>query len=223
MLPDERGYFGEFGGRFVPETLVPALDQLNRAYEAIKTDAQFWAEFSSLCRNYVGRPTPHKNLERLVEAFEILNQEREDLFLVLAGKNDKNYQRIKRLVDSKNLTSQVIFTDFVSEGQLRWLYENCQAYIFPSLSEGFGLPGLEAMIHGAPVVSSNATCLPEIYGDAAHYFNPLDVEDMAEKINEVISDNTLRQRLVKTGHAQAARYSWQKTARQTLEIYKSLL
>ena len=98
---------------------------------------------------YVGRPWPHKNLNRLIEAFGKLKVKYPDLCLVLAGKKNENYLNIENNVKERGL-KDVIFTDFISEGQFRWLYENCAAYIFPSLSEGFGLPGLEAMVHGAP-------------------------------------------------------------------------
>jgi glycosyltransferase involved in cell wall biosynthesis len=171
---------------------------------------------------YIGRPMPHKNLERLIEAFALLRAQHPALQLVLAGKKDANYRRIEAIVAEKKLEN-VIFTDFVSEGQLRWLYEHCAAYVFPSLSEGFGLPGLEAMAHGAPVVSSNATCLPEIYGEAAHYFDPLDIQAMADAINEVLTDQQLRQSLVDKGAAQVKQYSWQRTAEQTLAIYDRAL
>ncbi len=171
---------------------------------------------------YVGRPTPHKNLERLIEAFRQLQAQHPNLLLVLAGKQDANYRRLAEIVQKANM-NHVVFTGFVSQGQLRWLYENCAAYVFPSLSEGFGLPGLEAMIHGAPVVSSNATCLPEIYGGAAHYFDPLDVTAMADAINEVLTDKDLRQNLVQTGTTQVQTYSWQRMAEQTLAIYKEAL
>ena len=171
---------------------------------------------------YVGRPLPHKNLKRLIQAFAILKSTNPELQLVLAGKKDELYRRFEDYANNKKIKG-IVFTDFVSEGQLRWLYENTAAYIFPSLSEGFGLPGLEAMAHGAPVVSSNATCLPEIYGNAAHYFNPLDVNDMVSKINDVISDNKLRDKLIKNGKDQAAKYSWQRMAEQTLEVYKKVL
>lgn len=171
---------------------------------------------------YVGRPTPHKNLERLIEAFEKLQAQYSDLLLVLAGKQDANYRRIETSVQKKGLEG-IVFTGFVSEGQLRWLYENCAAYVFPSLSEGFGLPGLEAMVQGAPVVSSNATCLPEIYGDAAHYFDPLNVDAMAQSINDVLTDQELRQKLIAAGHKQVQKYSWQRTAEQTLEVYAQAL
>jgi glycosyltransferase involved in cell wall biosynthesis len=171
---------------------------------------------------YVGRPTPHKNLERLVEAFRLIQPQHHDLLLVLAGKKDANYKRIEKKV-LKNSIKNVIFTDFVSEGQLRWLYENCAAYIFPSLSEGFGLPGLEAMLHGAPVISSNATCLPEIYGDAAHYFDPYNIQAIADSLNAVLINTHLRSQLIEKGRAQAAKYSWQRMAEQTLQIYSRVL
>lgn len=171
---------------------------------------------------YVGRPTPHKNLERQIEAFVSLKGRHPDLHLVLAGKKDANYQRIEGMVKKRGI-ERVIFTDFVNDEQLRWLYEHCEAYVFPSLSEGFGLPGLEAMAHGAPVVSSNATCLPEVYGDAAHYFDPTNTLAMADAINEVLTDKALRASLVEKGRTQAAQYSWERMARQTLAVYRQVL
>lgn len=171
---------------------------------------------------YIGRPTPHKNLNRLIDAFVSLRQKHPDLLLVLAGKKDDNYKRIEEDLNQRGIEG-VVFTGFVREGQLRWLYENCAAYVFPSLSEGFGLPGLEAMLHGAPVVSSNATCLPEIYGDAAQYFDPLDTEAMARAIDIVLSDQGLRRQLIASGYEQVKKYSWERMARQTLEIYKQAL
>jgi glycosyltransferase involved in cell wall biosynthesis len=171
---------------------------------------------------YVGRPTPHKNLERLIEAFQQLRARHPDLVLVLAGRKDANYERIEEnayIQGSKGL----LFTGFVSDRRLRWLYENCEAYVFPSLSEGFGLPGLEAMRHGAPVVSSDATCLPEVYGDAAHYFDPKDTQAIANAIDEVLTDKKLRSGLIKKGRAQVEKYSWHRMAEQTLEVYKQVL
>lgn len=171
---------------------------------------------------YVGRPTPHKNLERLIEAFKRLQPQQPDLRLVLAGKQDLNYSKITDKVQKANITN-IVFTGFIHDGQLRWLYENCAAYVFPSLSEGFGLPGLEAMVHGAPVVSSNATCLPEIYGDAAHYFNPLDIQALSTAISEVLADGRLSQKLITAGQQQVQKYSWQHLANQTLASYQKVL
>ncbi|HSX05325.1 MAG TPA: glycosyltransferase family 1 protein [Candidatus Saccharimonadales bacterium] len=171
---------------------------------------------------YTGRPTPHKNLERLISAFQLLQSTHPDLRLVLVGKQDANYQRHAERVAAKGVKN-VIFTGFVSDGQLKWLYQHCSAYVFPSLSEGFGLPGLEAMAHGAAVASSNATCLPEVHGDAAHYFDPLDVNDMATKIGQVIDDRDLRAQLIKAGKARVGQFSWQRMAEQTLAVYKRVL
>lgn len=144
------------------------------------------------------------------------------MMLVLAGKKDTNYQRIETDVQARGIRG-VYFTDFVSEGRLKWLYENCSAYVFPSLSEGFGLPGLEAMLHGAPVVSSNATCLPEIYGDAAHYFDPENVQAITDAINEVVTDKQLRATLIERGRRRVKKYSWRRMAEQTLSVYEKVL
>ena len=171
---------------------------------------------------YTGRPLPHKNLERLIAAFPLIKKDYPDLVLVLAGKKDSLYRKIEKEVISSE-QKDIVFPGFVSEGQLRWLYENCRAYVFPSLSEGFGLPGIEAMVHGAPVISSSYTCLPEIYGDAAEYFDPESEEDMAETILKVIKNESRRKSLVEKGYAQSRKYSWRKMATQTLEIYTNSL
>jgi len=171
---------------------------------------------------YVGRPTPHKNLERLIEAFSRLRDRHPELLLVLAGHRDANYERIEAEANAAGVRN-LLFTGFVGEGQLRWLYERCEAYVFPSLSEGFGLPGLEAMRHGAPVLASSATCLPEIYGGAARYFDPLDVSAIAAAIDEVVGSESLRADLTARGREQVERYSWRRLAEQTLGVYERVL
>jgi glycosyltransferase involved in cell wall biosynthesis len=171
---------------------------------------------------YVGRPQPHKNLERLVQAFAVAQESHQDLRLVLAGKTDDNYKRLEAWVEKQGIQN-VVFTGFVTEGQLRWLYEHARAYVFPSLSEGFGLPGLEAMQYGLPVVSSNATCLPEIYKSAALYFDPKDINDMADKISAVLDNPDLARQLAKEGQELVKTYSWHRTAEQTLAVYNEVL
>lgn len=171
---------------------------------------------------YVGRPLPHKNLDRLVDAFGMLRQQYPSLKLVLAGKRDSLYKAIQKRAAKKGIKN-VVLTGFVEDGELRWLYENTAAYVFPSLSEGFGLPGLEAMVAGAPVVSSNATCLPEIYKDGAGYFDPESVEDMAAAIGRALSDEKLRKQLVRQSKVVAGKYSWQRTAEETLAVYDQVL
>lgn len=194
----------------------PAADKIAEAAEPITGVRS--GEFIM----YVGRPLPHKNLQSLIDAFSLLQKDRPKLQLVLAGKKDVLYGRFEKQIEDRAIKN-VIFTDFISEGQLRWLYENTAAYVFPSLSEGFGLPGLEAMVHGAPVVSSSATCLPEIYGDAAHYFEPTDIDDMVAAISGVLDNESIRAELVKKGFAQASKFSWRRMAEQTLEVYEKVL
>jgi glycosyltransferase involved in cell wall biosynthesis len=200
--------------------------KVNVIYEAADEIRESADEIKELSRKkflmYIGRPTPHKNLDRLIAAFLIIQQLHPEMHLVLAGKKDTNYLRIEDEVIKMGVKN-ILFTGFVSEGQLKWLYQNCAAYVFPSLSEGFGLPGLEAMVCGAPVISSKATCLPEVYGEAAHYFDPLDLKDIVRSIVEVLSDDNLRQNLINKGKQQAKKYTWENTAMQTLEIYKEVL
>lgn len=171
---------------------------------------------------YVGTAHAHKNLGRLIESLPLLQANYPSLQLVLAGKKTVFHDRLEQKARHEGI-SKVLFTDFVSDEQLDWLYQNCQAYVFPSLSEGFGLPGLEAMQQGAPVVSSQATCLPEVYGKAAHYFDPNDAGDIARAVREVLENSELRQQLITNGYKQVQKYSWRRTAQQTLEVYQSVL
>jgi glycosyltransferase involved in cell wall biosynthesis len=172
---------------------------------------------------YVGNAYPHKNLERLLEAFKLIISEgglTSGINLVLVGKNDFFYNHLKLSVQKMGLESRVIFSGPVQDSVLKDFYKNALAYIAPALMEGFGLPGLEAMACGCPVVASNAGSLPEIYGQAALYFNPEDVNEIAEKIRMVIENKNLRDELVEKGFAQVKKYSWQKCAEETLRVYQ---
>lgn len=171
---------------------------------------------------YVGRPLPHKNLGRLVDAFVLIKKQRPALHLVFVGKKDKAYRKLASYAKNQG-ANDITFTGWASEGQKRWLYEHTVAYVFPSLSEGFGLPPLEAMTHGAPVVSSNATCLPEINQDAALYFDPLDTTAMAEAIERVLKSKDMQQKLVKKGSNLVKQYSWRRMASQTLQVFEQVL
>lgn len=215
FVKDDFARFAHVNSRKITAVYLGA-DQITQSPEPVENlvDKQFIM--------YVGRPLPHKNLGRLIDAFEMLRQRQPNLRLVLVGKKDSLYKQHEKTVMARGLKN-ILFTGFVSEGQLRWLYENTVAYVFPSLSEGFGLPGLEAMVHGAPVVSSNATCLPEVYQDGALYFDPLDVNDMAEKIEQIITNKKLKQKYVEKGSKVVKQYSWERTARQTLEVFNQAL
>jgi glycosyltransferase involved in cell wall biosynthesis len=171
---------------------------------------------------YVGQQSDYKNIKRLGDAHQILLAKYPDLGLVLVGK--KNVSTLKNEnYFSERKYQNILFTDFVDDSELSWLYTHASAYVFPSLMEGFGLPGLEAMSYGTPVVSSNATCLPEVYGQAAHYFNPTDTSDMSEAIDQVLSDDKIRTRLSKAGYKQIKKYSWKKMAKETHAVYMRVL
>jgi glycosyltransferase involved in cell wall biosynthesis len=172
---------------------------------------------------YTGSAFPHKNLERLVSAFGILKEHHPELKLVLVGKRELHSKRLERWAKKQRHFEDIIFTGFIPDEELKWYYQNARAYVFPSLNEGFGLPGLEAMVHGCPVVSSNFSCLPEVNGDAAHYFNPEDIQEMAQKIDEVISNESLRKKLIEKGYENAKRFSWRRFATQHLAMFKELL
>jgi len=171
---------------------------------------------------YVGQQSDYKNIKRLGDAHQLLLAKYPNLGLVLVGKKNASALANEAYFNNRNYQN-IHFTGFVDDSQLSWLYNNAQAYVFPSLMEGFGLPGLEAMGYGIPVVSSNATCLPEIYGQAAHYFNPEDTSDITEAIHQVLSNDHLRKRLAKAGFKQIKKYSWKKMAIETHKVYKQVL
>ncbi len=172
---------------------------------------------------YVGTAFPHKNLPKLIKAFGLLHSSRPDLKLVMAGKTEKHYEELRTWAKDLPYSKNLIFTGFVPDEFLKWLYQNCLAYVFTSLSEGFGLPPLEAMTHGAPVVSSNASVMPEVYGKAAQYFNANDTKDIANNIKLVLDDKKLRKQLIANGYSQIKKYSWQRMAEETLTIYNDVL
>ena len=205
-------------------------DKIFQIYEAADIIEQIDQPYEGLLNQqyimYVGSQSDYKNVRRLIEAHQLLLEQHPDLKLALvgktSGKNGVPAGRNKAWSESKK-HKNVVFTDFVPDEQLSWLYKNAVSYVFPSLMEGFGLPGLEAMLYGTPVVSSNATCLPEVYGDAAVYFDPTDTKEMAEKIGSVITNDTLRNELIEKGYDQAAKYSWRRMAEDTHAVYMKAL
>lgn len=170
---------------------------------------------------YVGNAYPHKNLEKLLEAFKVVSIT-DNIYLVLVGKKDYFYQVLEKTVKNLGLENKIIFFGQASDDDLSMLYQNALAYIFPSLMEGFGLPGLEAMAHDCPVLSSNAGSLPEIYGPAALYFNPESAAEMAETIRTIAHSPEQQEKLKKLGQEQIKKYSWDKCAQQTLDVYNNL-
>jgi len=171
---------------------------------------------------YVGQQSDYKNIKRLGDAHQKLLETYPDLGLVLVGRKNESALANEAYFEKKKY-KHILFTDFVEDTELNWLYSHATAYVFPSLMEGFGLPGLEAMGHGTPVISSNATCLPEIYGDAAHYFDPTNTNDITRAVTEVLGNEALRHKLSKAGYEQIKKYSWKRMAEQTHKVYTDTL
>ena len=172
---------------------------------------------------YVGNHAPHKNIRMLVDALPELLEKNPTLKLALVSKEDYHYNSIKDHVRSKGLDDHVHFTGFVDDAELRWLYEQTACYAFPTLNEGFGLPGLEALQHGAPVAVSNASCLPEVYEKAVAYFDPHNTHSIAKIIHGVIHDTDEQKRQQKEAKTLLSKYSWETMAQDTLTVYTSLL
>mgnify|MGYP001569101958 CR=1 FL=1 len=163
---------------------------------------------------FVGTLQPRKNITKLIEAFSKLKNDK--LKLVIVGKKGWLYEEILTAPKKYNVENRVKFLDFVEDGDLPSLYKNALCFVLPSLYEGFGLPVLEAMKNGCPVVTSNISSLPEAGGDAVLYFDPNNVDDIKEKIEKVISSPELREDMVKKGYNQIKKFSWEKTANETV-------
>lgn len=169
---------------------------------------------------HVGNAYPHKNLYNLALAFQKLAGDNPNLYLAFVGKQDYFHEKLEKDIEH---IPNIIFTGFVKDEELAWIYNHAKLYILPSLSEGFGLPGLEAMQYNLPVVSSNATCLPEVYENAAEYFNPSSTEDIANSINKVLNNKKLQERLVSNGQQLIKKYSWDTYTQLIHNEYVDLL
>jgi glycosyltransferase involved in cell wall biosynthesis len=165
---------------------------------------------------YVGNAYPHKNLEAILRAALSFP----DFAFILVGKEDYFYARLKKMARGRKIKN-VIFAGFVDDRELNSLYHFAVCYIFPSFYEGFGLPPLEAMARGLPVLSSDQGALSEILGNAARYFNPHIKGSLEKELAEILNSKTVREELISCGYNQAARYNWETMARTTLEIYLS--
>lgn len=164
----------------------------------------------------VGNARPRKNLERLIKAFKLLELQAPDLKLVIVGKNDWRMEEITKSVS--NLESKIIFTGFISEEAKQNLIKQASALVFPSIYEGFGLPIVEANVLGTPVVCSDIPSFREVAAESAIFFNPLDEQDMAAKISELISSPELTATLSARGKINAQRFNWVSSAQKLTAI-----
>ncbi len=173
----------------------------------------------------VGTLEPRKNLIILLEAFSRLKKQQpyyNSLKLVLTGRNGWGREAIyQRIIDLK-LDKEVLFTGYVDETDLVGLYNLANIFVFPSIYEGFGLPPLEAMACGCPVIASNTSSMPEVLGDAAVLIDPFDVEKLADKIRDVLENKNLRDEMSKKGLERVKQFSWQQVAKKTIEVYDSI-
>lgn len=174
---------------------------------------------------YVGKLQPRKNILNLISAFASISLRFPSVKMVLVGAmGDGEYeQEIQASIKHHAVEKQIIFAGVLDDVELRKLYSGAQCLVYPSFFEGFGLPVLEALQCGIPVITSNTTSLPEVMGDAGLLVNPEDVDDMAHAMERMLSDDTLRAELAAKALAQAKKFSWAKAAEETLAVYNQLL
>src|SRR6195256_4200608 len=174
---------------------------------------------------YAGRVSPHKNVVRMIEAFSALKTELErdqaypDLKLIIIGDDLSGNPDLRRTVVRSGVQNDVRFLGFIPIEVLRIFYDEAKIFVFPSLYEGFGLPPLEAMVHGTPVVTSNVSSLPEVVGNAAVLVNPENVFEIMRALHRVLMDQPLRERMKERSYQQAAKFSWENSVRRILDVY----
>jgi glycosyltransferase involved in cell wall biosynthesis len=169
---------------------------------------------------FVGTLEPRKNLVRLLQAFALLQNEHPDLHLLLAGRKGWLYDDIFAAVEQYHLSERVHFLDFVADEDLPALYNLAEAFVYPSLYEGFGFPVLEALACGAPVVTTKVSSLPEVAGTAAIFVDPLEPEDIADGIRTALS-NPASLRIA--GPQQAAAFRWERAGQELVAMYRELV
>jgi glycosyltransferase involved in cell wall biosynthesis len=178
---------------------------------------------------YAGRISPHKNVVRMIEAFSALKTELEkdrlfpDLKLIIIGDDVSGNPDLRRTVIRSGVQNDVRFLGFVPIEVLRTFYDAAKIFVFPSLYEGFGLPPLEAMAHGTPVVTSNLSSLPEVVGNAAVLVHPENVFEIMRALHRVLLDQPLREKMKDRSYRQAAKFSWEQSVRRILEVYQEVL
>jgi glycosyltransferase involved in cell wall biosynthesis len=194
-------------------SIQPSVEEIARVRERFQLDHGFVL--------YAGTIKPHKNLVRLIEAFAALRKgEFEELKLLIIGDEISKLPALRRAVHSHKLHKHVRFLGFLPDETLAALYRLAAVFVFPSLYEGFGLPPLEAMASGTPVVTSNVSSLPEVAGDAAILVDPYDVSSIVDGVRRVLTDPVLADELRRKGLARARDFSWDRSVARTHDIYR---
>ncbi len=213
------------------EVVYNAIDERFRLGHANESDRELIAERYQ-CNYpfilYAGRISPHKNVVRIIEAFSALKAELEkedkfpDLKLIIIGDEVSRHPDLRRTVIKSGVQNDVRFLGFVSIEVLRIFYDVAKVFVFPSLYEGFGLPPLEAMAHGTPVVTSNTSSLPEVVGGAAVLVNPENVFEIMRALHKVLVDQPLREKLKQRGYEQVQRFSWEASVQHIIDVYREV-
>ena len=173
---------------------------------------------------YVGGYSPRKNILGIIEAFSKLTPSiRKDLKVVVTGKKGISYEIYKKRSEELNIDKSIIFTDFIPLEDMPIFYNACEFLIYPSFYEGFGLPVLEAMACGTPVIASNVTSLPEVCCNSAILINPNDINEICNSMENLLSDNLLKLSLIQKGLITSSKYSWKNTAINTIAAYKKII
>lgn len=173
---------------------------------------------------YVGGFSPRKNLKALILAFYLLQKtEPSDILLVLPGKRGKENDEAEQLIEALGIKDKVLFPGYLTSTELCCFYNGASVMVYPSICEGFGLPPLEAMACGTPVIAARSSSLPEVLGDAALYFDPFNSADLANQLHRLLRSEALRKMLSQKGLMHAQKYRWEETARQTSDLYAKLL
>jgi glycosyltransferase involved in cell wall biosynthesis len=171
---------------------------------------------------YIGSLEPRKNLVSLLKAFHKVAGKIGEYKLVIGGKKAWKYQEIFDTIAMLGLQDRVVFTGYIPQQDLPKMYNAADLLVFPSIYEGFGLPPLEAMACGIPVITSNTSSLPEVVGDAAVMINPLDVDALADAMYQVLTDQELKEKMIRKGIERAELFTWEKTAQETLKVYREV-
>jgi len=216
-------------------TLHIAPEMISVIYEAVDSNLPKNYSIAQLrsfrCRKslpqkfllYLGAMKPYKNIHLIISALKILKGKGAlEHVLVIAGRKDRSFPSVYQEVKNKELLDDVVFLDYVSNDELFLLFKNADIFIFPSLCEGFGLPPLEAMSLGIPTIVSNISSLPEVVGNGAILVDPFNSQDLAQAILKITKDKDFRHALVKKGIERSKVFSWETTARKTLDIYNEI-
>lgn len=173
---------------------------------------------------YVGGFSPRKNILGLIDSFsKLISLYKKPLYLVIAGRKGESYATYKEHTERLNISDKVLFPGFISIEHLPYIYSGAELFVYPSFYEGFGLPTIEAMACGVPVITSNTTSLPEVVGKGALLVDPLNKTSLCDCMLNVLSDNTLRNKLIFSGMKRASELSWEKTIKNTINIYNKII